>query len=106
MKWSEIKEKNWFKWGMNKYVLITSLFVVWMIFFDDASLLQHIRIDQEIDELKEDRDFYKNQLKEVKTELKKIQDDPKSIEKIARERFYMKKDKEDIFVVVEEELSK
>lgn len=42
----------------------------------------------------------------MKTELKKIQDDPKSIEKIARERFYMKKDKEDIFVVVEEEVSK
>lgn len=102
MKWSEIKEKKWVKWGMNKYVLITSLFVVWMTFFDDASLLQHIRIDREIGELKKDRSFYKKQLEEVKTELKKVQDDPKSIEKIARERFYMKKDQEDIFVVVEE----
>lgn len=71
MKWSEIKEKNWFKWGMNKYVLITSLFVVWMIFFDDASLLQHIRIDQEIDELKEDRDFYKKSIKRSENRIEK-----------------------------------
>ncbi|MFV0237685.1 MAG: FtsB family cell division protein [Flavobacteriales bacterium] len=99
---ANIKEKKWFKWGVNKYVLIIGLFVVWMTFFDDASLLQHIRIDQEIERLEEDRNFYKNQLESVKTELKKVQDDPKSIEKIARERFYMKKNHEDIFVIVEE----
>ncbi len=102
MKWSDIKERKWFKWAINKYVLIIGLFIVWMTFFDDASLYQHIRIDREIDELKEDRDFYKAKLEEVQTELKKVQEDPESIEKIARERFYMKKDNEDIFVVVEE----
>ncbi|MFV0529847.1 MAG: FtsB family cell division protein [Flavobacteriales bacterium] len=102
MKWATIKEKKWFKWSTNKYILITGLFAVWMTFFDDASLRQHIRIDREIEELKKDRNFYNAKLQEVKTELKKIQDDPKSIEKIAREHFYMKKDREDIFVVVEE----
>ncbi len=102
MKWSDIKERKWFKWAINKYVLIIGLFIVWMTFFDDASLYQHIRIDREIDELKEDRDFYKAKLEEVQTKLKKVEEDPESIEKIARERFYMKKDNEDIFVVVKE----
>lgn len=102
MNWSNIKKKKWFKWAINKYVLIIGLFVIWMTFFDDASLYQHIRIDREIDELKEDRNFYKTKLQEVQAELKKVQEDPQSIEKIARERFYMKKDNEDIFVIVKE----
>ncbi len=101
MRWSEVKEIKWLKWLTNKYTLITSLFIIWMTFFDDASLLQHIRIDQEIRKLEKDKVFYDSKLKEVKVALKKIQNDPESIEKIARERFFMKKDQEDIFVVVE-----
>ncbi len=103
MKRPKVKEIKWLKWITNKYTLITVLFTVWMTFFDDASLLQHIRIDREIGKLEKDRDFYDSKLKEVKIELKKIQNDPKSIEKIARERFFMKKDQEDIFVVVEDQ---
>ncbi len=102
MNWAEIKKTTWFKCFVNKYVLISSLFVFWMLFFDDASLTQHITIDNEIEELKEDRDFYKDKLNEVKAELKKVKEDPESIEKIARERFYMKKDNEDIFILVDD----
>ena len=106
MKIEDLKKKKWFTWLVNKYAVIIILFMVWMIFFDDASLLQHIRIDKGINELKVDREFYNKQLSEVKTELKGVKEDPDAIEKIARERFYMKKDNEDIFVIVEEKENK
>jgi len=99
---SIISKNKWLRVLSNKYVLIGSFFFIWIIFLDDASLKEQIYIDRDISQLKKDRDFYKEKLQKVRRELEKVQRDPKAIEKIAREKFFMKKKDEDIFIVVEE----
>ena len=99
---SIMNKNKWFRVLSNKYVLIGNFFFIWIIFLDDASLKEQIYIDRYISQLRKDRDFYKEKLQKVRRELEKVQRDPKAIEKIAREKFFMKKKDEDIFIVVED----
>lgn len=98
MKFSEFKNKKWVKLVSNKYLLILILFVVWMVFFDTNSFLIHNELNNEIDNLKNNKEFYKNEIDHDKTFIEKMKDSNEQ-EKFAREKYYMKKDNEDIFII-------
>lgn len=82
----------------NKYFIIGMVFVVWMVFFDENSWLNHRELDEEIEDLENANEYYKNQ---IETDQKIIDNlkDPDSLEKFAREEYKMKKENEDIFIV-------
>jgi cell division protein FtsB len=86
----------------NKYFLITVAFVVWMVFFDKNDLLSQYQYHQEVSKLKQERDFYKDQTVKVSKDLDELTSDPKKLEKFAREKYLMRKDNEDVFVIVKE----
>ncbi len=50
----------------NKYVIILLLFVIWMIFFDENSLLNHWELDKEIDNLEKSNEYYRDQIEQDK----------------------------------------
>jgi cell division protein FtsB len=86
----------------NKFFLISMAFVVWMIFFDTNDLFSQYQYHQEVSKLKKERDFYQKETAKVAKDLDELNSDPKKLEKFAREKYLMKKDNEDVFVIVQE----
>ena len=62
-----------------------------------------MRLSGKEKELKETRDFYETQIKEVKSDREALLNNEELLEKVAREKYLMKKEGEDVFVVVDEE---
>ncbi len=79
-------------------MLIAILFVVWMVFFDANSYLIHNELDTEIDALEKNAEFYQNEIEQDKAFIKKM-DDPAEMEKFAREKYYLKKENEEIYII-------
>src|SRR5882724_7401921 len=86
----------------NKFFLVTLAFLVWMIFFDKNDLFSQYQYHQQVSKLKLERDFYKKQTAKVSKDLDELTSDPQKLEKFAREKYLMRKDNEDVFVVVKE----
>ncbi len=87
----------------NKYFLASVAFVVWMIFFDKNDLFSQYQYRQQLNKLKQERDFYKKQTTDVNTQLQELTTNQAALEKFAREKYLMKKDNEDVFIVEKEE---
>jgi len=88
----------WLKFLSNKYVLILTFFATWMIFLDNYSLLDHRLLDRQIQELEDNKNYYKEEISKDKKNIKLLNNSTQ-IEKYAREKYYMKKENEDIFIV-------
>jgi cell division protein FtsB len=86
----------------NKFFLVTLAFVVWMIFFDKNDLFSQYQYYKQVSKLKHDRDFYKKETTRVSRDLDELTSNPAKLEKFAREKYFMKKENEDVFVVVRE----
>ena len=73
-----------------------------MLFFDTNSWLINRDLSKKIDKLENRKEFYKNEISNDRKALNEINNNPEMLEKYARERFYMKKKNEDIFIIKEE----
>ena len=80
------------------YGIIIILFIFWMIFFDSNSLIIHSELNYDIKELNEQKTYYEKEISKDNIELKMIQSDS-GLEKYAREKLFMKKDNEEIFLI-------
>jgi cell division protein FtsB len=90
----------------NKFFLVTLAFVVWMIFFDKNDLFSQYEYRTQVNKLKKERDFYKAQTDQVNKELTELTSNPQQLEKFAREKYLMKKDNEDVYLIVPEKTDK
>ena len=82
----------------NIYIIILLFFIIWMVFFDSNSTLVHLELNEQINDLKKETQYFKNEIKKDNKELSKIQSDS-GLEKYAREELFMKRDNEDIFII-------
>ena len=98
MGWKEIKKKKWFSILTNIYILILTVFVVWMIFFDTNSLLIHMELKKEINKLEKQKEFLNEEIKKDKEIIDRLSD-PEELEKFAREQYYLKKKNEEIYII-------
>ena len=80
------------------YGIIIILFIIWMIFFDSNSFIIHNELNNDINELNDQKSYYENEIAKDNKELQMIQSDS-GLEKYAREKLYMKKDNEEIFLI-------
>ncbi len=87
----------------NKYLILFLLFILWVVFIDDYNLINQSKIKNTVDDLKIQKEFYITEIKSDSTELYKLQNDPTEQERFAREKFLMKKENEDIFIIREKE---
>ncbi|MGN1263414.1 MAG: septum formation initiator family protein [Prevotella sp.] len=85
-----------------KYIIVVVVAVVIVGFVDENSVWNHFRNKQKINELETEIAKYNRQHEQAKAQLKRLDTDPKAIQKIARERYFMKADDEDIFVLSED----
>ncbi|MCI2227573.1 septum formation initiator family protein [Polaribacter sp. MSW13] len=82
----------------NIFVLIFIPFLIWMLFFDENSYLVHRKFDKEINDLENTISFYKTKIAEDKATIKKLEDSLQ-LERFAREKYLMKKENEDIYII-------
>ena len=95
---SPYKDKSWFKFLSNKYVWVLLFFCTWMIFLDNYSYFDHRILDQQIEDLEDNATYYKEEIKKDQQNIKQLKNS-EQIEKYAREKYYMKKDSEDIYII-------
>ncbi|MBR0181302.1 MAG: septum formation initiator family protein [Prevotella sp.] len=88
-----------------KYIFVCLLGVLIIGFLDENSVWSHIKNQRRIGELQEEIDQYNAQHNKNQAQIRKLNKDPKAMEKIARERYFMKADDEDIFVLSDDEKS-
>ena len=92
------KDKPWFKFLSNKYVWVLMFFCIWMTFLDNYSYFDHRILDQQIQDLEDNASYYKEEIRKDQENIKQLKNS-EQIEKYAREKYYMKKDSEDIYII-------
>jgi cell division protein FtsB len=92
------KDKAWFKFISNKYIWVLLFFLTWMIFLDNYSYFDHRFLDHQIEELEDNKAYYQDEILKDQNSIKQLKN-PEEIEKYAREKYYMKKDSEDIYII-------
>ena len=91
-------------WGYvrrRKYLITILGFLVIIVFLDNNSLIQRAKHRAEIETLKSEIEKYRQQFEEDTRKLKELTANPEAMEKIAREKYLMKKPNEDIFIFEE-----
>ena len=84
----------------NKYVFTPLIFLIWLAFFDKNDFISEYTYSQQLKSLRKDKQFYLDEIKENKERMNELMSSSANLEKFAREKYYMKKDDEDVFVIV------
>jgi cell division protein DivIC len=94
------------KWLKNKYLLTALGFTVWILFFDARDFItSHFRERGELMKLEQSKKYYEQQIAATKQELDQLKSNPALLEKYAREKYLMKRDNEDLFLIREDKKS-
>ncbi|MGN6194579.1 MAG: FtsB family cell division protein [Ginsengibacter sp.] len=83
----------------NKYLITGIAFAVWMMFFDRNDLPLQIRRILDLNKLKQNEKNMALQISNTKKELDLLKTNPETLEKYAREKYLMKKDNEDLYII-------
>lgn len=86
-----------------KYAVVIALFAVWVVFLDVHSLKEHIKYRMKIHEMEDEKAYYIDKIKEDSIRLHELNTSDENLEKYAREKYYMKKKGEEIFLVKKKE---
>ena len=98
MNLKQIRNSSWFKVGTNIYLMVSVLFIVWMLFFDTNSFRILWSLESKIIDLEQQKKELIRQIDEDRLMIKKLSDSIE-LEKFGREQYYLKKADEDIFIV-------
>ncbi len=90
----------------NEYIAALAAFVLWLLFFDHNNVFNQLQTRSELRKLNQQRRFYKNEIANINQTKEALFTQPASLERFARERYLMKKDKEDIFIIEKDTVSK
>ncbi|WP_372794500.1 septum formation initiator family protein [Lutibacter sp.] len=105
MTFKQFKNKPIVKFTTNRYVIILAVFIVWMLFFDENSMLNHREFNKEINKLKSEQDYLNSEIKQDKELIDKLKN-KEELEKFAREEYHMKKENEEIYLIEYDTLEK
>ncbi len=86
----------------NFFFVVGALFLVFMLFISDSNLFTQVKLTRKLNKLEQEKRFYTDKIKEVEKDREELLSDKALLEKFAREKYLMKKESEDIYVIVEE----
>ncbi len=86
----------------NKYLIASVAFLTWMLFFDRNDLMSQYEYRTQVNKLKAEKEFYTQETAKVVKDLNELTTNQGKLEKFAREKYLMKKENEDVFVIIEE----
>jgi len=85
----------------NKYVLVLIAALVWLMFFDQNNLIQQYRHSRQLRQFEAEKQYYLHEIAHDSLALEKLKNDPDELERYAREKYLMKRENEDIFIIPE-----
>ena len=94
----KIKDSKFFKLFSNIYILTSLIFFIWIFFIDSNSILVNLKLKKEINKLIDRKEVLEKQIEIDKKIISNLKN-PDSLEKYAREKLYMKKDNEEIYII-------
>lgn len=83
---------------VSAYIVISVVFIIWMLFFDANSWLIHRELNQEINKLEGNKEYFEKETSQDREQIKKLKDSVE-LERFAREEYFMKKDNEEIYII-------
>ena len=86
----------------SKYLITSLAFMAWMLFFDSDDITLQLKRVKELQQLQESEKNLSKQITETKEELDLLRTNPSTLEKYAREKYLMKKDNEDLYIIYKE----
>jgi cell division protein FtsB len=90
------------KYFHNKYFYTGLVFLVWMIFFDQENFIEQYHLTKTLNDLDSKKEFYQEEIAQNEEKIKLLETDAEYLEKFAREKYFMKKENEDVFVIIRE----
>jgi cell division protein FtsB len=87
---------------LNRYFIALLAFTVWMVFFDTNSIKRQRTLNQRIREIKSMKDFYTAEIAKNNKAIEELDNDLEAIEKYGREKYLMKRDSEDVYIITRE----
>lgn len=88
-------------WLKNKYFIAIAVFVAIMLFFDKNDVFTQSARNKQLRELQESKQYYTDRIASERKELEQLKSNPGTVEKYAREKYLMKRDNEDLFIIPE-----
>lgn len=86
----------------NKYLIASIIFGVWMVFFDRHDLTAQYDYQSQRKELEREKMFYSKEIIRMNKNLEDLEQNPEAIERVAREKYQMKRANEDVYVIITE----
>ncbi len=99
--WEKIKESRLLKIVKNRFFLATMVFAVWVIFFDQNSLIDWFRVRMRIMRQERQIEYYNREIKSIDEKLQELSSNKDSLEKFAREQYYFHEEDEDLYIIEE-----
>ena len=90
------------KFTRNFYFVAAMLFLFWMLFLDSNDFYTQYKLRQQLRTLEHEREYFEQKIEEVNNEREQLLTNSETLEKFAREKYLMKKETEDLYVIVEE----
>ncbi|MBW6460905.1 MAG: septum formation initiator family protein [Bacteroidales bacterium] len=84
----------------NRYVIAIIAFAVWMIFFDGNSLIRQRILNERIGNITRMSSYYRTEIAKNEKAIQELKTNQETLEKYAREKYLMKRDNEDIYIIV------
>lgn len=96
-----LPKRSWKKLSFlgSKYFISSMLFLIWMLFFNEKDVITEFRRRDKLNELQKSEGHLNDVIKETKHELGQLKNNAQTIEKYAREKYLMKKENEDLFII-------
>ncbi|SFJ06138.1 FtsB family cell division protein [Myroides guanonis] len=82
----------------NRFFIAGLFFVIWMLFIDNYSYLEHRVLNEEIEKLEENKAYFQEQIRRDREAIRSLKNSD-ATEKYAREKYYMKRENEDIYII-------
>ncbi|GAB4329895.1 MAG: hypothetical protein Kow00127_22250 [Bacteroidales bacterium] len=86
----------------NKYFITLVIFAIWMLFFDSNSLWHQYRAITTLNNLRSEKEYYQQAIEEDSAIIREILIDEEALERYGREHYLMKRDNEDIFLIIKD----
>jgi cell division protein DivIC len=86
----------------NFYVVTGLCFLVWLTFLDSNDLISRFKMSGKLRSLENEKEYYQEKIQEVEKDKLELTTNRELLEKFAREKYLMKKEHEDIFIIEEE----
>lgn len=89
---------KYLKYLWNKYAFVLLIFIIWIVFLDNYSLLEHKKLNKKIKTLEDNKVFFEKEIKRDSSQINDLKN-PQQAERFARQQYYFKKENEDIYII-------